>query len=287
MLGHKLWQRLSVRFPDTHTTVRGTRTDYRHIGIFDDARVMERVDLADPRQLPATLDSAEPDVIVSCVAITKRREPADGPAASIRLNALLPHLLAEWANGHGVRLITVSTDCVFNGKKGGYTEADAPDADDLYGRTKALGEVTYGNALTIRTSFIGRELRCGTELLEWFLAHSGETVKGFRRSLYTGITTLYFADLIGDLIDNFAHLSGLYHLASPVISKYDLLCLVREIFGVNVRIQPDDSVMIKRDLNDDKFRRATGIAVPEWGKMLTDLAADPTPYNEWKHPHAV
>ena len=287
MLGHKLWQRLGARFPDTHTTIRGTRADCRRFRIFDDPRVMEHVNVANRDQLSAALEQAAPNIVVNCVALTKRRESPGGLASSILLNAWLPHRLAEWATANGARLITVSTDCVFDGKEGGYTEQDAPNADDVYGRTKALGEVAYGDALTIRTSFIGRELEHGTELLEWFLAQAGKTIKGYRGALYTGISTLYFADLIGDIIEKFPQLRGLYQVTSGVITKYDLLCLARNAFGINVKIEPDDTVAIKRNLNGEKFRRATGIATPSWSRMMNDLAADPTPYSDWRRHHAV
>jgi len=283
MFGHKLWQRLGARFPETRATIRGRRADYRRFGIFDDPRVMENVDVTVTPQLNATLVEAAPNVIVNCVAVTKRRESAFNPIPSIELNAIFPHRLAAWAKDHGARLITVSTDCVFDGKQGGYTEEDAPNAWDIYGRTKALGEIVGANALTIRTSFIGRELDHGTELLEWFLAQSGGTIKGFRRVLYSGMSTLYFADIIGDIIEKFPQLSGLYQIASPVITKFDLLCLAREVFGINVKIEPDDSIILNRDLNGEKFRRATGIIVPSWASMMQGLVTDPTPYREWKH----
>ena len=145
MFGHKLWQRLGARFPDTRATIRGRRADYRRFGIFDDPRVIENVDVTVTSQLFGTLDEAAPNVIVNCVALTKRRESAFNPIPSIELNAIFPHRLAAWAKDHGARLITVSTDCVFDGKKGGYTEEDAPNAWDIYGRTKALGEIVDGN----------------------------------------------------------------------------------------------------------------------------------------------
>src|SRR5258706_9956162 len=278
MLGHKLWQRLGARFVDCRVTVRGTRSDYRRFALFDDSRVIENVDVTDAGRLTATLHSTEPDVIINCIALTKRREAPARPAASILLNAWLPHHLAEWTATHGARLITLSTDCVFDGAQGGYTEDDAPNAHDVYGRTKALGEVAYDNALTLRTSFIGRELEHATELLEWFLAQSGKTVRGFRRALYTGISSLYCADVIGDIIEHFPRLSGLYQITSEVITKYDLLCLARAAFDLDVKIEPDDSVMVLRNLDGTKFHHDTGLATPAWSKMSNDLAGRATPY---------
>ena len=285
MLGHKLWQRLSERFVDTYTTIRRTRADCERFRIYDNPRVLENVDVSDPAQLIRALEASTPDVILNCIAVTKRRESAS-PAPAILLNAWLPHRIAQWAADHNARLITVSTDCVFDGTKGDYTEKHAPDASDVYGRTKALGEVSYGNALTIRTSFIGRELDNGTELLEWFLAQKGGVVRGFRRALYTGISNIYCADLVGEIIERWPHLQGLYQVASEVITKYDLLCLAREAYDINVEIVPDDSVEVRRNLDGDKFRRSTGIVTPSWRTMMNDLAADPTPYAAWRH-HSV
>jgi len=287
MLGHKLWQRLGARFSDCRVTVRGKRQDYQRFTLFDDSRVMENVDVTDARQLLTALETAAPEIIINCVAVTKRREAPAGPVSSILLNAWLPHRIAEWAKACGSRLITISTDCVFDGRKGGYTEEDLPNAQDVYGRSKALGEINYGNALTLRTSFIGRELDNRTELLEWFLGEAGKTVHGFRGALYTGISNLYCADLIGDIIENFPQLNGIFQVTSEIINKYELLCLAREAFGIDVKIEADDSVAMRRNLDGTKFRNATGYSTPSWRKMMTDLAADPTPYIEWNRSRAV
>jgi len=287
MLGHKLWQRLGARFADCQTTVRGKRADYERFGLFDDPRVIEKVDVTDPRRLAASLDAAAANVVVNCIAVTKRREAPARPTASILLNAWLPHRLAEWTAAHDARLITLSTDCVFDGARGGYTEDDEPNARDVYGRTKALGEVAYGNALTLRTSFVGRELEHGTELLEWFLAQDGKTVRGFRGALYTGISSLYCADLIGDIIERFPRLHGLYQVTSEVITKHDLLCLARAAFKLNITLEPDDSIIIRRNLEGGRFLQATGLATPAWSIMMNDLAADSTPYGKWSSRRAV
>lgn len=287
MLGHKLWQRLGTRFPDCRVTIRGTRERYRQFKLFDDARVIENVDVTDEDRLAAVLDAAAPEIIVNCIAVTKRREKSAAPAPSVLLNAWLPHRLAEWTGAHNARLITISTDCVFDGATGGYTEDDPPDALDVYGRTKAMGEVAYGNALTLRTSFIGRELENGTELLEWFIAQDGHTVRGFRGALYTGISSVYCAAVIGDIIERFPGLRGLYQVTSEVITKYDLLCLARAAFKLDINIEPDDNVIMRRDLNGTRFREATGLATPSWTQMMNDLAADPTPYDQWSARRAV
>jgi len=282
MLGHKLWQLLGARYADCRVTVRGRRADYARFALFDDARVIDEVDVADFAALRGILEHAVPAVIVNCTGVTKRREPAGDLAGSILLNALLPHQLAAWGAAHGARVINFGTDCVFDGRRGDYTELDRSDAEDLYGRTKALGEIAGANALTLRSSFIGRELGGGTELLEWLLGQEGKTIKGYRHALYSGVSTIHLAKVVGDIIEKFPQLAGLYHVAADVISKYDLLMLARAAYQLDVRIEPDDAVIIKRNLNGARFRQATGYTAPAWPAMMAELAADPTPYGDWR-----
>jgi len=287
MLGHKLWQRLSQRFDDVHATIRAARGAYAYCGLFESARIVEGVDASDFPALAQVLDSIAPQTIVNCIAVTKRREAADDALASIELNAALPHRLAAWAAEHGARVIHFSTDCVFDGRSGGYTEASATNAEDVYGKTKALGEIGGAAALTLRTSFIGRELGRGTELLEWFLAQRGRRIKGYRNALYTGVSTLWMADRVGDLIEHHPQLSGIYQVASPMISKFDLLDLARKAYNLPVEIDADENVVVRRDLDGSHFAHATGIVTPDWQTMMHDLAADPTPYAQWSMRDAV
>ncbi|MEO8441621.1 MAG: SDR family oxidoreductase [Betaproteobacteria bacterium] len=282
MLGHKLWQLLGARFADCQVTVRGRRADYARFPLFHDPRVIAEVDVADFAALRRILERAAPAVIVNCIGVTKRREPAGNPAASILLNALLPHRLAAWGAAHGARVINFGTDCVFDGRRGNYTELDRTDAEDLYGRTKALGEIAGANALTLRSSFIGRELAGGTELLEWLLGQQGKTIKGYQHALYSGVSTIHLATVVGDIIEKFPQLAGLYHVAAAVISKYDLLMLARAAYKLDVKIEPDDKVIIKRNLDCTRFRLATGYNAPAWPAMMAELAADPTPYSDWR-----
>ena len=282
MLGHKLWQLLPRRFPETYATIRARRSDYGGVGLFDSDRVVEGMDAAEFAGAEAVLKRLKPDAIVNCIAVTKRREASADAASSIALNALLPHRLAAWGDANAARVIHFSTDCVFSGRAGGYSEDSVTDAEDLYGRTKALGEIAQANHLTLRSSFIGRELRNGTELLEWFFAQRGKRIKGYRQARYTGVSSVYLAQLVGDIIERHPRLSGLYNLASEAITKFDLLCLAREAFKIDVEIEPDDDFVCKRDLNGAKLRQALGIATPSWREMMAELAADPTPYDRWR-----
>jgi dTDP-4-dehydrorhamnose reductase len=282
MLGHKMFQLLRSRYPDTACTIRGALTDpfYARVDLFRPGAVIEKVDAMDLSALGKTLRERKPRFLVNCIGIVKQRDEASAAIPSITLNALLPHKLAEFSAEWGGRVIHFSTDCVFDGNRGGYTEEDPSDATDLYGKTKYLGEVATENALTLRTSIIGRELAHFRSLLEWFLGQKGKQVRGYTRVIYSGVTTNHLADLVGDLIERHPELAGLYQVASTPISKHDLLCLLKEAFRLEVEILPDGAEVSDRSLNGDKFFRATRYVCPEWPVLAEQLAADRTPYRE-------
>lgn len=282
MLGHKVWQRISAEFPASTVTLRGSTADHARTGIFPPERTVDGVDVRDFRRLEGVLDALRPEVLVNCCGITPRRQDAADVAACIEVNALLPHRLDRWAGRRGSRLITFSTDCVFDGTEGGCDEASPPSPRDVYGRTKLLGEVVEGNGLTLRTSFIGREIAHRTELLEWLLSNEGGMVRGFRGVLYTGVTTAFVASVVVKLIRERAELRGLYHLAGEAISKYELLRLARDAFRLDVEVVPDDTITLRHDLKGDRFREATGIVCPCWVELMDELSRDPTPYDRWK-----
>jgi dTDP-4-dehydrorhamnose reductase len=284
MLGHKMFQTLLSRYPDTTCTVARPLGEpfYQRVDLFRKGRVINMVDAMDLPRLHEILDSEQPGHIVNCIGVIKQREEARAAIPSITLNSLLPHKLAEFAAGWGGRVIHFSTDCVFSGKRGHYTEEDPSDAEDLYGKSKYLGEVSTENALTLRTSIIGRELSQFKSLLEWFLSQKGKTVRGFKRVIYSGVTTNYMAQLVGNLVAEFPSMSGLYQLVGPAISKYDLLCMLRDAYKVNVEIIPDDREVSDRSLIGEKLIKATGYRYPSWMDMVAELANDPTPYDKWR-----
>lgn len=281
-LGHKLWQLLPGTFPDTYVTIRKSREFYARTGLFRGDKVLDGVDLRDFTRLTGLLDELRPTVIVNCAGVTLRSKEALDKNSAVSINALLPHRLAEWCSRSGSRLIHFSTVCVYDGKKGGYTEEDAPDARDLYGMTKILGDVTAPFALTLRSSFIGREIFAGTELLEWFLAQRGRKIKGFRKALFTGLTTNRLAALVTDLIARHKGLNGLYHVSSETVSKYELLAMMKEAYKMDVEITPEDGFEMRRDLDGKRFEKAAGFTCPPWKEMMAEMAADPTPYGDWR-----
>ncbi len=285
MLGHKMFQVLRARFPDTVGTIRGATKDElpRNIDLFQEGNVIGDFNAEDFPALENELSDLQPQVIVNCIGIIKQRPEAIAPIPNITLNALLPHKLARVCDQWGGRLIHFSTDCVFSGKRGGYSEDDPSDAEDLYGKSKFLGEVTTKNAVTLRTSMIGRELAKHKSLLEWFLSQNHKKVPGFKRALYSGVTTNHLAEVVGDVIEYHPKLSGLYQVTGQTISKYDLLCLLRDAYDLDIDVVPDEAFFCDRSMNGDKFRRATGHVCPPWPELAAQLANDPTPYDTSKY----
>lgn len=283
MLGHKMYQGLRTIFPSTTAIMRRRKTTppFCHIDLFQGSDVCDGIDCLDTDVLHHALAGVEPDFIVNCVGIIKQRPQANDAVASLAINALLPHRLAAWADAWGGRVIHFSTDCVFSGARGAYTEEDPSDAQDLYGRSKFPGEVAAENALTLRTSMIGREIEEHRSLLDWFLAQKSGRVRGYRRVIYSGVTTNHLADLVAAIIRDHPDLSGLFQVASVPLSKYELLCLLRDAFSADILIEPDDQEVSDRSMRGDKLRRAIGYVAPSWPDLVQQLAADPTPYERW------
>ena len=283
MLGHKMFQILSERFESVIGFAYEdlNQPPFDKVGLFQGAAIVEGVDVSNFQALEKHLSKIEPNYIVNCVGIIKQRDAASAYIPSIELNALLPHKLAKMALKWGGRVIHFSTDCVFDGKKGSYSEEDFSNATDLYGKSKFLGEVQGENALTLRTSIIGRELTSHNSLLDWFLGQEGKTIKGYKNVIYSGVTTNQIAEVVKMVIGKFPELSGLYQVVADPISKYDLLCLARDAFDVDVQIEPETETISDRSMKGDKLKGATGYVSPPWPKLMTNLANDPTPYKEW------
>ena len=223
--------------------------------------------------LLAAFNHARPDLVINCVGIIKQLTNANDHLESLAINSSLPHRLAKYCGMSGARLVHFSTDCVFSGKKGSYTEDDFPDAYDLYGRTKFLGEVDCENAITLRTSIIGHELVSAKSLVDWFLSQTGE-IKGYSKAIFSGLPTIEVARVVRDLVIPNPDLRGLYHLSVDPINKHDLLRLVAETYGKDITITPDDKLVIDRSLNSDRFRAATGFAPKPWPELIRAMHAE-------------
>lgn len=229
--------------------------------------VIAGVDVENIDSLTRLFAVVHPDVVINCIGLVKQLAEADDPLVAIPINALLPHRLARLCAVAAARLIHMSTDCVFAGTRGMYTEADPADATDLYGRSKFMGEVDYPNAITLRTSIIGHELQGARSLVGWFLAQEG-SVKGFKRAIFSGLPTVEMAKLIRDYVIPHPELHGLYHVSAKSINKFDLLTLVAQVYGKSVAIVPDEQFAIDRSLNSHRFQLATGYIAPEWPELI-------------------
>lgn len=281
MLGHKLWQVCAERF-DTFVTFRQTVNSYAHYKLFEPTRAIGNVSASDFDAVTKAVAQVRPQVVVNCIGIVKQDAAAKDPLTSININALFPHRLAELCRAAGARLIHLGTDCVFSGRGGNYNEDNPSDAEDLYGRTKLLGEVGSPNCLTLRTSMIGRELAGSHGLVEWFLSQQGKTVRGFRRAAFSGFTTRALAEAIAWIIEEQRALAGVWHVAAEPITKFDLLMLVKEKGRLQIEIEPDETFVCDRSLDGERFRQATGFVPPVWSDMISQLFQDSTPYNEFR-----
>jgi dTDP-4-dehydrorhamnose reductase len=274
MLGHTLAGMYKDQY-ETVATVRKNVEFYRQYPVFDGVHLIAGVDAFSPETVRAVLAKIRPDVVINCIGIIKQLPEAENYITAITINALFPHQLAQMCADVDARLIHISTDCVFNGRKGMYTESDPSDAEDLYGRSKFLGEVTnMSNTLTLRTSIIGHELNSAYGLVEWFLSQTGKTIRGFRKAIYTGFTSRELGRLISHLIDRHHDLFGLWQASSDMINKYDLLNLVKTVYQAPIEIIPDDTVTIDRSLDSSRLRRAIGYTPPTWERMVLDMAQE-------------
>ena len=271
MLGHRLWMNLRKNH-EVWVTVRGEHNPFPKIPEFQEEFLRYRVDGMMFEEITRAFASIQPDIVINCIGLIKQMgHLAKDPLFSITLNSLLPHRISLLCRTAKIRMIHISTDCVFSGKKGKYLETDQSDAEDLYGRTKFLGEVHYPHCVTLRTSIIGMELKNRLGLIDWFLNEKGP-IKGYRKAIFSGFTT----DELSRVIENFVipnkNLHGLYHVSSKPISKFDLLTLTKQYCKKNVEILPDDNFFCDRSLDSSVFQRLTGYTPPTWDEMIRELS---------------
>lgn len=267
MLGNAMFRVLSER---ADLAVYGTARSNSARQHFSDnlsGRIIVGTDVENNDSLVRAFAAARPDVVVNCVGLVKQLADANDPLQAVPINTLLPHRLAALCQATGARLVHISTDCVFSGAKGNYLETDFPDAYDLYGRSKLLGEVDYPHAITLRTSIIGHELSGHRSLVNWFLAQKG-AVKGFTRAIFSGLPTVELATVVRDVVLPLKELYGLYHISAKPINKFDLLQMLAQAYGKDIEINPSEELVIDRSLNSDRFKEATDYTPPEWPTLI-------------------
>ncbi|WP_332694870.1 dTDP-4-dehydrorhamnose reductase family protein [Halalkalibacter lacteus] len=226
------------------------------------------LDVTNGTKVEELIESIKPDITINCTGILNE-DATNNPTLAFLVNSILPHQLATLTERHQRKLIQISTDCVFSGKKGDYTENDIPDGSSIYAQSKQQGEIISDQHLTIRTSIIGPELKeSGIGLFLWFMKQKGE-IKGYKKALWNGVTTLELAKVIEMMIKD--NVTGLYHLGLETkISKYSLLKLIQDVFNKNdVEITPDTSVVIDRTIRNT--RTDFQYTLPSYKEMILEL----------------
>ena len=281
MLGHRLWINLQKEH-EVWVTVRQDSSPFPDRPEFPPDYICTDVNAFNFDQVIRALASTQPDLVINCIGLIKQKgNLAQNSFTAISLNALLPHRISLVCQASNTRVIHISTDCVFTGKKGNYVETDPSDAEDLYGRTKFLGEVAYSpNSITLRTSIVGRELNTRLGLIEWFLSNrDGDTIRGYQHAIYTGFSTDELSRIIAKHIIPRPELNGLYHLASNPISKYDLLSLANEAFNRKINILADEDFFCDRSLDSTRFCHLMDYHPPSWPEMIREMAENSKIYD--------
>jgi len=279
MLGHKILQVLSSHF-QVWGTLRGEIESFQGLPIYSEASLIAGVQAENEKELERAMNQVNPDWVINCIGVIKQPENANDHIASILINSLLPHRLEKMCIDKGAHLIHFSTDCVFSGGKGCYSENDQPIPNDFYGHSKLLGEVSGTGCITLRTSIVGRELQGNGSLIEWLLAQRGKSVRGYSRAIYTGLTTNTIARLMAKIIGYFPELEGIWHVSSEAISKYELIKIVNKVYGLDLKISKDLEFVCDRRLDSSRFRERTGFQPESWEKMIAEMNSDQTSYGK-------
>jgi dTDP-4-dehydrorhamnose reductase len=272
MLGNAMIRILSENADwDVFGTVRSGSA-----GRFYSRRISEKllagIDVENHDSLVSVFNRIRPDVVINCIGLIKQLADANDPLLALSVNSLLPHRIARLCGLAGARFVHISTDCVFSGEKGNYRETDPSDAEDLYGKSKFLGEVDYPHAITLRTSIIGHELQSANGLLGWFLNQEAQC-NGYVNAIFTGLPTVTLAQIVRNVVIPHPDLSGVYHVAAQPISKHDLLKLIADIYGKSIEVVPDDKLVIDRSLSAGRFQEATGYLAPSWPELIKSMYA--------------
>ena len=282
MLGHKLIEILSQNH-EVFATYRAEVANYEKYEFVNTKNSYGNIDVLELDKVENVVAEVEPDFVLNAIGLIKQKKDSKNYISSLKINSLLPHQFAEICNKFGAKLVTFSTDCVFDGAKGNYLETDEPNATDLYGKTKELGEVTGSNHITLRTSIIGRELSTSHSLIEWFLSNCGKRIKGYTKAIYSGFPTIEIADILENFIFPNNNLKGLWHVSSEPINKFELLTLLKQKLKLDIEIEPFDDFAIDRSLNSERFQKETGYNPPSWDKLVNKMILDFEKYDVWRN----
>ena len=279
MLGHMLVRVLSPH----HRVIGTTSSKYDNKSplarILSEKNCIDQIDVRNISTIKQAINATKPDVVINCVGLIKQKMGLKNSVDAIQINSLFPHQLASLCNQSNIRLIHFSTDCVFQGTPGIKRLSDTPNATDLYGLSKLLGELSTSPCLTLRTSIVGRQLIGSESLFEWAISKRGTTINGYKNAIYTGLTTNRLSQIIKKLIEEFPNLSGTHQVASLPISKFELISKLNDDLKLDLRIEPETEFYCDRTLDGAEFNQLTNIDIPSWDDMLTELAADQSFYD--------
>lgn len=263
MLGHEVFRSFCEAGIPTQGTTR-TKRDYNNAFFFLDL-------MASPKIIIETIQKIKPTHVINCTGILKPLAN-NNPLVTVQVNSLAPHILAMACSLSDAKLFHISTDGVYDGKKGNYSENDSPSPPDFYGTSKLAGEVCYGPHLTIRVSIIGYELRSQKySLLNWFLQNNDATCNGYTNHLWNGVTTTELASFLLFVIQAHSSLSGMIHFYGETVNKYKLLYLFKEVYHKNIEIYPFDwAPSCDRTLHSTRFS-SLGYSVPSLKDQLITL----------------
>lgn len=267
MLGNTLFRYFSI---DSDVKVWGTLRSEQNRSLFAQSlqsNLVDNVVVECDDSLKRVFLLTQPDVVINCVGVIKQDEKSENPVTAITINALLPHRLAEICGRFSARLIQISTDCVFSGTKGMYVESDLPDAEDLYGLSKRMGELRQTETVTLRTSIIGHELNGNRSLLNWFLSQDSQ-VLGFSRAIFSGLPTVELARIIEKYVLPNPQLHGLFHVSAEPIDKFSLLREIAQAYSKSIEIVESQQLVIDRSLDSTVFKEVTGYQPPSWPELL-------------------
>lgn len=283
MLGHRLVSELASPEFEVHSIIRSTDSSgYLAKGPLSNSVVHTGINLTDWAELEALLLDIAPTVVVNAAGLIKQRLAEGREHQLSELNAELPEYLGNLSETIGFKFINISTDCVFSGTRGKYSESDTPDCIDEYGKTKLRGEDCGTGSLVLRTSIIGRELKGSFGLLEWFLSEAGNEVRGFENAFFSGLSTNELARVVRLVIEKHPLLKGLYHVSGERISKADLLDLINELFETRTTVKRVAEPFIDRSLDSSRFKAETGYTPPCWENMLSEIAGESDQYEKWR-----
>lgn len=271
MLGSTCYKKF---FNDARCQVYGTLRNTQDLKFFPEhmhRNLITNIDVLDQDALLQVFEKVYPDIVINCIGVIKQNAVILDPLTVLPINAMLPHRLVRLCSLVNARLIHISTDCVFSGRKGNYKEADVSDAEDLYGKSKFIGEIhDKSHVVTLRTSIIGHELLSKRALVEWFLAQD-ERVKGYEKAIFSGLPAVELVEIIEDFIISKVDIKGLYHVSAKPISKLDLMRLIAKVYGKKIKIISDNSTVIDRSLDSSRFTEKTGYIAPKWPVLISKM----------------